>query len=102
MRCLPPAACILAALTCPRPLCAASAGGTLIEAIANSGGRLKEEAVANEVALPLLRTLAAIHSLGVVHRCEWYESVRPRKGAPPLCVCVAPCRVGEGVGRLAN
>lgn len=44
------------------------AGYTLIEAMANSGGRLPEARCAIEVVLPLLRTLTALHKLGIVHR----------------------------------
>lgn len=44
------------------------AGGTLIEAIANSGGKLPERQVAIKIALPLLTALARLHSRGIVHR----------------------------------
>lgn len=43
-------------------------GGTLIEAIANNGGKLPERQVAIKVALPLLSALRQLHSAGVVHR----------------------------------
>jgi serine/threonine protein kinase len=43
--------------------------GTLIEAVANSGGRLPERAAAARVVAPLLRALAALHARGIVHRC---------------------------------
>ncbi|KAI8464568.1 MAG: kinase-like domain-containing protein [Monoraphidium minutum] len=46
----------------------ASSGGTLIEAIANSGGRLPEHVAARRVAAPLLRALAHLHGRGIVHR----------------------------------
>jgi hypothetical protein len=46
-----------------------AAGGTLIEAMANSGGRLPERQVAIKVALPLLTALQQLHSTGIVHRC---------------------------------
>jgi len=44
------------------------AGGTLIEAIANSGGKLHERQVAMKVAMPLLKTLSPLHRNGIVHR----------------------------------
>lgn len=46
----------------------AGTGGTLIEAIANSGGRLGEEVAACRVVGPLLRALAHLHGCGIVHR----------------------------------
>jgi serine/threonine protein kinase len=46
----------------------APAGGTLIEAIANGGGKLPERQVAIKVALPLLGALAQLHGAGIVHR----------------------------------
>jgi serine/threonine protein kinase len=46
----------------------AGTGGTLIEAVANSGGRLPEEVAARRVVAPLLRALAHLHSRGIVHR----------------------------------
>jgi len=54
----------------------ASGGGTLIEAIANSGGRLPERVAARRIVAPLLRALAHLHVRGIVHRCVW-------------CVCVS-------------
>jgi hypothetical protein len=42
------------------------AGCTLIELMANRGGRLSEQLCAIEVAVPLLTALAGLHSLGVV------------------------------------
>jgi hypothetical protein len=45
------------------------AGGTLIEAIANSGGKLPERQVAMKVALPMLNALKHLHTTGIVHRC---------------------------------
>jgi serine/threonine protein kinase len=47
----------------------ACGGGTLIEAIANSGGRLPERVAVRRVVAPLLRALAHLHSRGIVHRC---------------------------------
>ena len=44
------------------------AGGTLIEAIANAGGKLPERQAAVKVALPLLTALHALHSAGIMHR----------------------------------
>ncbi|KAJ9527464.1 hypothetical protein QJQ45_025788, partial [Haematococcus lacustris] len=41
---------------------------TLIEVMANNGGRLSESRCVLEVVLPLLRVLAGLHSLGIVHR----------------------------------
>lgn len=52
-----------------------AAGGTLIEAMANSGGRLPERQVAIKVALPLLTALEQLHSTGIVHRCAAQRSV---------------------------
>lgn len=46
----------------------AVAGGTLIEAIANAGGKLPERQVAIKVALPALTALAQLHGTGLVHR----------------------------------
>ncbi|KIZ00183.1 hypothetical protein MNEG_7778 [Monoraphidium neglectum] len=46
----------------------ACGGGTLIEAIANNGGRLPERVAARRIVGPLLRTLAHLHSRGIVHR----------------------------------
>ncbi|WIA38942.1 hypothetical protein OEZ86_005095 [Tetradesmus obliquus] len=43
-------------------------GGTLIEAIANAGGKLPERQVAIKVALPALTALAQLHGTGLVHR----------------------------------
>eukprot|EP00775_Hariotina_reticulata_P009389 gene9389-9552_t len=43
-------------------------GGTLMEAIANSGGKLHERQVAMKVALPMLKTLSRLHANGIVHR----------------------------------
>jgi len=43
-------------------------GGTLIEAIANSGGRLSEQVAARRITAPLLRALAHLHTRGIVHR----------------------------------
>lgn len=40
----------------------------MIEAIANSGGKLPERQVAIKVALPLLTALRQLHSTGIVHR----------------------------------
>lgn len=48
----------------------ACGGGTLIEAIANSGGRLAERVAARLIAMPLLRALVYLHARGVVHRCS--------------------------------
>jgi hypothetical protein len=47
----------------------ACGGGTLIEAIANNGGRLPERVAARRIVGPLLRALAHLHSRGIVHRC---------------------------------
>jgi len=47
----------------------ACGGGTLIEAIANSGGRLPERVAARRIVAPLLRALAHLHARGIVHRC---------------------------------
>ncbi len=44
-------------------------GGTLIEAMANSGGRLSERVAARKIATPLLKGLAHLHARGIVHRC---------------------------------
>jgi serine/threonine protein kinase len=44
------------------------AGGTLIEAIANAGGKLPERQVAIKVALPVLTALAQLHATGICHR----------------------------------
>jgi serine/threonine protein kinase len=44
------------------------AGHTLIEKMARSGGRLREEMCARDVVVPLLRALTALHRLGLVHR----------------------------------
>jgi hypothetical protein len=41
----------------------------LIEAIANSGGKLPERQVAMKVALPMLNALKHLHTTGIVHRC---------------------------------
>lgn len=41
----------------------------MIEAIANSGGKLPERQVALKVALPMLNALKHLHSTGIVHRC---------------------------------
>jgi len=46
----------------------AGTGGTLIEAIANSGGRLPEQVAARRITAPLLRALAHLHAHGIVHR----------------------------------
>ncbi|GFH21616.1 protein kinase domain-containing protein, partial [Haematococcus lacustris] len=43
-------------------------GYTLIEVMANNGGLLSESRCVLEVVLPLLRVLAGLHSLGIVHR----------------------------------
>lgn len=40
----------------------------MIEAIANSGGKLPERQVAMKVALPMLKALSRLHSSGIVHR----------------------------------
>mmetsp|Transcript_4710 Transcript_4710/g.8152 ORF Transcript_4710/g.8152 Transcript_4710/m.8152 type:complete len:461 (-) Transcript_4710:1343-2725(-) len=43
-------------------------GHTLIELMANNGGRIAESRCVIEVVYPLLQALAALHGLGVVHR----------------------------------
>ncbi|KAG2483523.1 hypothetical protein HYH03_017630 [Edaphochlamys debaryana] len=43
-------------------------GATLIELVANSGGRLSESVLAADVLIPLLQLLADLHRRGVVHR----------------------------------
>ena len=45
-----------------------AAGLTLIELMANLGGRLGEQRCATEVAAPLLSALATLHARGIVHR----------------------------------
>jgi serine/threonine protein kinase len=61
---------VLACITshCSSAAAAAAAGGTLIEAIANAGGKLPERQVAIKVALPVLTALAQLHSAGICHR----------------------------------
>lgn len=49
------------------PLTAAPAGD-LYQKLHRNGGRMHPEAVAGEVLAPLLDTLAALHSRGIVHR----------------------------------
>ncbi len=44
------------------------AGYTLIELMAQSGGRIHEARCVRDVAAPMLRALAALHALGIVHR----------------------------------
>lgn len=63
---------------CPAPL---FAGGTLIEAIANSGGKLPERQVAIKVALPLLTALKQLHAAGIVHRDIKPEHLMIHNGA---------------------
>lgn len=57
------------------------AGGTLIEAIANSGGKLPERQVAIKVALPLLTALKQLHASGIVHRDIKPEHLMIHNGA---------------------
>lgn len=59
-----PHSCRLCCLSC------CCTGGTLIEAIANAGGKLPERQVAMKVALPLLNALRQLHTTGIVHRWD--------------------------------
>ena len=74
----------------------ACGGGTLIEAIANSGGRLAERVAARRVVAPLLRALAHLHAAGVVHRDVRPEHVLLAAGG------AAAARDGGGGVRLAD
>lgn len=60
---------------------AARTGGTLIEAIANAGGKLPERQVAIKVALPLLNALKQLHTTGIVHRDLKPEHLMIHNGA---------------------
>jgi hypothetical protein len=59
----------------------ACSGGTLIEAVANSGGRLPERVAARRVVAPLLRALAHLHAKGIVHRCAAHRGAVRRSAA---------------------
>lgn len=50
-------------------------GGDLLEALLARKRPLKEHKVAERVALPLLTSLAAIHSLGIIHRDIKLENI---------------------------
>lgn len=63
----------------------AGTGGTLMELIANSGGRLPDHIAARKVALPLLRALAHLHARGIVHR--WAAGGGRLGGAVPMGAC---------------
>lgn len=55
-------------------------GGTLLESICNHCGKIGEKQVALEIALPLLRTLSALHAKRIVHRDLRPEHVLRHKG----------------------
>lgn len=56
-------------------------GATLIEAVANSGGRLQERTLVVEVLIPLLECLASLHSHGIVHRQLKPEHIMVGRGS---------------------
>lgn len=60
------------------------AGFTLIELMANNGGYIHESRCAIEIAFPLLCALAALHSIGVVHRDIKPEHIMCSYGAVKL------------------
>lgn len=45
-----------------------AAGCTLIELMANNGGRITEALCLQQVARPVLQAIAGLHALGIVHR----------------------------------
>jgi hypothetical protein len=68
-------------------LLSARAGGTLIEAIANAGGRLPERQVAIKVALPLISALKQLHTTGIVHRWVGFVALPPSSSSAASASC---------------
>ncbi|GBF90109.1 hypothetical protein Rsub_02817 [Raphidocelis subcapitata] len=79
----------------------AGTGGTLIEAVANNGGRLPERVAARRVVAPLLRALAHLHSRGIVHRDLKPEHILLSPDGPRITDFAVAARLPSAPAALA-